>query len=88
MGGGRGQSNSFSGGKKVPCNLHPHGDDLGVSVGLLARIRCDDLADESDKNAKCKRSNHNEVDPRMFFQCTGFFPLVPPLKVLSTKKLI
>ena len=52
----------------MPCNLHPHGDDLGVSVGLLARIRCDDLADESDKNAKCKRSNHNEVGPRMFFQ--------------------
>ena len=72
----------------MPCNLHPHGDDLGVSVGLLARIRCDDLADESDKNAKCKRSNHNEVDPRMFFQCTGFFSLVPPQKVLSTKKLI
>ena len=56
---GGGQSNSFSGGKKVPCNLHPHGDDLGVSVGLLVKIvTCDDLVDEMDKNEITSQSNN------------------------------
>ena len=43
----------------MPCNLHPHGDDLGVSVGLLVKIvTCDDLVDEKDKNEIKSQSNN------------------------------
>ena len=53
--GGRGWGGNqthFPEAKKVACNLHPHGDDLGESVGLLVKIRCDDLA--IHERYKCK----------------------------------
>ena len=69
----RGNQTHFPEAKKVACNLHPHGDDLGVSVGLLARIRCDDLADENDENAKYEISIQNKVNQKKtFFQCKHF----------------